>query len=590
MGPLEILVAVAVAAAAALFVYRRRAMARSDERFARDVIDHAGEGVVVYDRALRCVLWNEFMTEMTGLGAADALGRTASEISSHFSDQNVEEFLRRALEGETVELPDAQYSIPAAGRQDWLSSVYRPYRDSASGAVAGVVVLIRDITARKTAEQQIEYQAYHDALTGLANRRLFHEHLSLALALAQRREKNVAVLFLDLDHFKVVNDSLGHTVGDALLQQVARRLKGSVREGDTVARVGGDEFTIVLHELSHAQDAAIVAQKVLRTIAAPMEISGHRLQVTTSIGITIYPADGLDAETLLRSADAAMYRAKSEGRNTYQMSTRELSQSTQQRMTVENGLHLALEAGEFLLLYQPQVDLDTMEFVGMEALLRWRHPKRGIITPDEFIGVAEDRGLILPIGEWVLRQACLDVRRFHERGLERFRVAVNLSARQFRDPSLGTAVESALRDSGIPPDSLELEITETMAMENVHLTMTTLEQFRRAGVTIAIDDFGTGHSSLSYLKRFPIDALKIDKSFVSDLPDTFEDAAIVSSVIQLANGLGLRVVAEGVETREQLQFLRESGCREVQGFYFSYPIAVEDLLTQALEPTTRSAT
>jgi diguanylate cyclase (GGDEF)-like protein/PAS domain S-box-containing protein len=590
MGPLEILIVVAVAAAALLFVFRQRAMRRSDERFARDVVDHTGEGVVVYDRDLRCVLWNDLMTELTGLAATGALGRTASEISTHLPGQNVEESLRRALEGETVELPDAQYSMAATGSQGWVSSVYRPYRDRASGTVAGVVVLMRDITARKTAEQQIEYQAYHDALTGLANRRLFHEHLSLALALAQRREKNVAVLFLDLDHFKVVNDSLGHTVGDALLQQVAKRLKGSVREGDTVARVGGDEFTIVLQELSHAQDAAIVAQKVLRTIADPMEVSGHRLQVTTSIGITIYPTDGLDAETLLRSADAAMYRAKSEGRNTYQMSTRELSQSTQQRMTVENGLHLALEAGEFLLLYQPQVDLDTMEFVGMEALLRWRHPRRGIITPDEFIGVAEDRGLILPIGEWVLRQACLDVRRFHERGLERFRVAVNLSARQFRDPSLATAVESALRDSGIPPDSLELEITETMAMENVHLTMTTLEQFRRAGVTIAIDDFGTGHSSLSYLKRFPIDALKIDKSFVSDLPDTFEDAAIVSSVIQLANGLGLRVVAEGVESREQLQFLQESGCREVQGFYFSYPIAVEDLLTQALEPATRSAT
>jgi EAL domain-containing protein (putative c-di-GMP-specific phosphodiesterase class I) len=253
-------------------------------------------------------------------------------------------------------------------------------------------------------------------------------------------------------------------------------------------------------------------------------------------------------------------------------------------MTVESGLHLALEAGEFTLMYQPQIDVETMDVVGMEALLRWRHPQRGIILPDEFIRVAEERGLILPIGDWVLRQACLDVRRFHERGMPKFRVAVNLSARQFRDASLASSVESALRDSGIPPSTLELEITESMAMENVQLTMMTLEGFRRDGVTIAIDDFGTGHSSLSYLKRFRVDALKIDRSFVSDLPDKFEDAAIVSSIIQLATGLGMRVVAEGVETSEQLEFLKDAGCRDVQGFYFSYPAAVDELLSLVAAP------
>ncbi|HYC88437.1 MAG TPA: EAL domain-containing protein [Thermoanaerobaculia bacterium] len=580
MTPLEILIALSLVLATAAVMYRqvaavRGARAQSEaERFARDIIDNAGDGIAVYDRELRCVLWNDFMEDLTDLEAVNVIGRPAAELFP--AEHQVEELIRRALAGETVSSPDLQFD------RRWVSAIYRPYVDE-SGQPAGVIALARDITDRKAVEQQIEYQAYHDSLTGLANRRLFQEHLSLALALAQRREKQVAVLFLDLDHFKVINDSLGHTIGDALLQQVARRLRNAVRDGDTVARVGGDEFTIVLQELLHAQDAAVVAQKVLRTIAAPMEIAGHKLYVTASIGITLFPADGEDAETLLKNADAAMYRAKSEGRNTYQMSTRELSRATHQRMTVESGLHLALEAGEFALLYQPQIDVESMEVVGMEALLRWRHPDRGVILPEEFIHVAEERGLILPIGDWVLRQACLDARRFHDRGLPHFRVAVNLSARQFRDPSLGSTVESALRDSGIPPATLELEITESMAMENVQLTMATLEQFRQAGVTIAIDDFGTGHSSLSYLKRFPVDALKIDRSFVTDLPDKFEDAAIVSSVIQLANGLGMRVIAEGVETSEQLEFLKEAGCREVQGFYFSYPAPIEELLSLTSE-------
>ena len=572
----------AVVLAAAAVIYRQLAAVRAarerseTERFARDIIDNAGEGIVVYDRELRYVLWNGFMKELTGLDAQDVLGKPATEVFPHLAEEPVAELLRRALAGESVPSPDEYYTVPATGRQGWLSAVYRPYID-AEDRVAGVVALIRDITERKSAEQQIEYQAYHDALTGLANRNLFREHLSLALALAERRQKQVAVLFLDLDHFKDVNDSLGHSIGDELLQEIARRLRAAVRDGDTVARVGGDEFTIVLQELARVQEAAIIAQKVLRAIAEPIEIGEHRLYVTASIGITLFPDDGTDAETLLKNADAAMYRAKNEGRNTYQMSTSELSRSTHQRMTVESGLHLALESGEFTVLYQPQVDVETMTVVGMEALLRWNHPDRGVILPEEFIGVAEERGLILPIGDWVLRQACLDVRRFHERGLPHFRVAVNLSPRQFRDPSLGAAVASALRDSGIRPETLELEITETVAMENVRLTMATLEEFRASGVTIAIDDFGTGHSSLSYLKRFPIDALKIDRAFVTDLPDSFADAAIVSSVVQLANGLGLRVIAEGVETVEQLEFLKEAGCREVQGFYFCVPVEIEKL-------------
>jgi diguanylate cyclase (GGDEF)-like protein/PAS domain S-box-containing protein len=584
MGPLQVVIAISVAAVSLAIIARQIAAVRAarelddTNRFATEIIENAGEGIVVYDRDLRYLLWNRFMEEMTGMPAGDVLGRTATDIFPHLVEQQVDELLRRAFDGENVSSPDVHYYVPATGRRGWVSSVYRPHYDE-GGKIVGVIGLIRDVTQRKEAEQQIEYQAYHDALTGLANRRLFQEHLSLAVALAQRRNAAVAVLFLDLDHFKTINDSLGHTVGDELLREVARRLKATVREGDTVARVGGDEFTIVLQELPRGDAAAVVAQKVLRTIAEPMEISGHRLYITTSIGVTLFPDDGDDAEALLKNADTAMYRAKADGRNTYQMATRELSRTTQERMTLESGLHRALEQGEFELLYQPQVEIDEQEttIIGMEALLRWNHPERGVIAPEHFIGLAEDRGLILPIGDWVIREASRAARRFHDHGFPRFRVAVNLSARQFRDPSLLATVESALKESGIDPRTLELEITETVAMEDVELTMSALAEFRKRGVTIAIDDFGTGHSSLSYLKRFPIDALKIDKGFVLDLPDKFEDAAIVSSVIQLANGLGLRVIAEGVEKREQLDFLRDAGCREMQGFYFSYPVRLEEV-------------
>ncbi|HEX8616984.1 MAG TPA: diguanylate cyclase, partial [Thermoanaerobaculia bacterium] len=530
MGPLQLVIAISVVAVSLSIIVRQIAAVRAARelddanRFAAEIIDNAGEGIVVYDRDLRYLLWNRFMEEMTGLPASEVLGRSGLDLFPHLREEQVSAMLRRAFEGETVASPDAHYFVAATRRSGWVSAVYRPHYDE-TGKIVGVIGLIRNITQRKEAEQQIEYQAYHDALTGLANRRLFQEHLSLALALSQRRNTRVAVLFLDLDHFKVINDSLGHTVGDELLRVIAKRLKAAVRVGDTVARVGGDEFTIVLQELHDSDAAAVVAQKVLRTLAEPVEVAGQRLYVTTSIGITLFPDDGDDAETLLRNADTAMYRAKSEGRNTYQMATRELSRTTHERMTVESGLHRALERGEFTLLYQPQVEIDGDEtsIIGMEALLRWNHPDRGVVTPEHFIGVAEDRGLILPIGEWVIREACDAARRFHDHGFPHFRVAVNLSARQFRDPTLLSTVESALKKSGIDPRTLELEITETVAMEDVELTMSALTEFRKHGVTIAIDDFGTGHSSLSYLKRFPIDALKIDKGFVFDLPDKFED-------------------------------------------------------------------
>ena len=577
----EIFGSVALLLVAIYIVYRQIAAGRSERalretnQFAAEIIENAGEGIVVYDRDLNYLLWNRFMEDLTGIPAEDVIGKHAMDLFPHIREQHVDELLSRAMEGQTVASPDINYFVPGSNRRGWVSAVYRPHYD-ASGNIVGAIGLIRDITQRKTAEQQIEYQAYHDALTGLANRRLFQEHLTLALALAQRRRKMVAVLFLDLDHFKVVNDSLGHSVGDELLKQISSRLKAAVREGDTVARVGGDEFTIVLQDLQRKDDAAVVAEKVLRKVAEPAQVGGHRLYVTTSIGITTFPEDGEDAETLLKNADNAMYRAKAEGRNTYHISTEELSRWVQDRMTLESGLHQAMERNEFELFYQPQIDIRTMKISGMEALLRWRHPERGIITPSEFISVAEDRGYIVVIGDWVLRTACQQAVKLRESGHENVRVSVNLSARQFREVSLASRVEAVIRETNLDPRLLELEITESVAVENVELTLGVLTQLRSLGISIAIDDFGTGHSALSYLKRFPIDTLKIDRSFVEDLPAA-ADAAIVRAVVQLAQGLGLRVVAEGVETKEQLEFLRDIGCAEVQGFYFGNPIPAAEV-------------
>jgi diguanylate cyclase (GGDEF)-like protein/PAS domain S-box-containing protein len=556
------------------------------DQLATDIVSNAAEGIVVYDRNMRCIVWNNFMEELTGVTAAEVVGKRAADLFPQ-SDQHIDDILSRALSGETVDVPETFFNMGNTERQGWITASFRPQRDS-KGTITGVIAHIRDLTERKRAEQQIEYQAYHDSLTGMANRRLFQEHLSLAVALAQRKNGLLAVLFLDLDHFKIVNDSLGHTIGDALLRVIAMRLKTHVREGDVIARVGGDEFTVVLQDLKKKEDIPAIAHKILKAIAEPIDVDGHRLYVTTSIGIAVYPDDGQDSETLLKNADNAMYRAKSEGRNTYQMSTEEMSRSMHERLTLESGLHQALERNEFDVYYQPQVDVPTMKIVGMEALLRWRHPERGLMTPGSFMSVAEERGIIVPIGDWVLRTACKQAKSFRDAGLPSFRVAVNLSARQFREQTMVDSIESALKQSGLDPHLLELEITESVAMENVDLTVKQLSRLRRTGITIAIDDFGMGHSSLSYLKRFPIDALKIDRNFVEDLPERAEDAAIVRSVIELAQGLNLRVVAEGVETKPQLDFLKEQNCREVQGFYFGFPVPPQEFQKMLTVETAQS--
>jgi diguanylate cyclase (GGDEF)-like protein/PAS domain S-box-containing protein len=454
----------------------------------------------------------------------------------------------------------------------WFETTSRSVRDVITGRLREVVGVSRDVTERKKVEEQIEYQAYHDALTGLPNRRLFRDRLTVALAHARRMKHPLAVMFLDLDRFKVVNDTLGHSTGDELLKAVGARLQTSMREEDSIARMGGDEFTVLLAELKTSNDAAKIAQKVLDTVAYPLQIDGTELFVTTSIGIALFPNDGDTAEALLANADHAMYRAKDAGRNSYQMFTPAMNSRALERLSLENDLRHALERGELELHYQPQINIASGRVSGVEALLRWNRPRFGLVGPKDFIPIAEETQLIVPIGEWVLREACRQARLWQNDCPAGFRMAVNLSPRQFQHSDLTLVIATALELSGLAPGDLELEITESLAMQNTTRTIATLRRLREMGVQIAIDDFGTGHSSLNYLRSFPIDSVKIDQEFVQEIEFSAADRAIVSAVIGMARGLRLRVTAEGVETESQLAFLREQGCQEVQGFLFGEPV------------------
>jgi diguanylate cyclase (GGDEF)-like protein/PAS domain S-box-containing protein len=458
----------------------------------------------------------------------------------------------------------------------WLETTSRAVRDEES-AIREIISVSRDVTERRLTEEQVEYQAYHDPLTNLPNRVLFRDRIGVALAHARRLREPVAVLFLDLDDFKLVNDTFGHSVGDHLLQRLAGRLRAALREEDTVARMGGDEFTILLSDLNGEQQAAKVARKLLETIALPLHVDQHELFVTASIGIAMFPTDGEDAETLLKNADSAMYRAKELGRNLYQLCTPAMNRRATERLSMESSLRRAMEHEEFTIYYQPQVRADTGEIMALEALVRWQHPERGVVLPSEFISIAEETRLIIPLGEWVLRTAAGDVRRWQESWKPGLRLAVNLSPRQFQQKDLTRSIERILFAARFDPAALELEITESAAMHQIDWTVATLHRLKEMGITISIDDFGTGHSSLSYLKRFPIDSMKIDHTFVHDVHRGGNDTAIVKAIISIAQGLRLRVIAEGVEHEDQVTSLRELGCNEMQGYFFCRPIPRPEL-------------
>ncbi|MEM7543253.1 MAG: EAL domain-containing protein [Pseudomonadota bacterium] len=445
------------------------------------------------------------------------------------------------------------------------------------GQVLEVIGIGEDVTDLKASQAELEHLAHHDALTGLPNRLMFNARLDIALTQAERRKTIGAVLFVDLDRFKNINDSLGHAAGDELLKQAAIRLRNCLRDDDTVARLGGDEFTLLLEDIRDSSNANLVAAKVLRSFKNPFILHGNSLVITPSIGICLFPDNGRDIDTLLRNADAALYQAKELGRNAYALYSGDLTRQAQERMQLENSLRQALDRDELLLHYQPQIDMRSGEIIGAEALIRWNHPEHGLVSPAKFIPAAEESGLIVPIGEWVLNKACDQMSRWREDGSPIKRVAVNVAGPQFQRGDLLWVTEKALTSTSLPPKCLELEVTEGFIMSRAESAISLLHDLRALGVTLAIDDFGTGYSSLSYLKRLPIDQIKIDKSFVKDLPDNGNDMAIARAVIALCRSLQLTVLAEGVEEQTQRHFLLSNGCHFGQGYLFFRPQTAEEI-------------
>ena len=517
---------------------------------------------------------NPAFETITGYSAAEVLGKSLRTLQGTNQDhQNIEEIsaaLRERREGHAV-----LRNFRKDGTGYWNDLFISPVRDD-SGNIVNFVVAQYDISAVMRFEAELEFQARHDALTGLANRNLLNERLEHAISTARHGGSGLWVAFVDLDRFKFINDTLGHEAGDTVLKQLAERLRLAVREADTVARMGGDEFVLVLPEGTSRDADQAVIDNIMDAIAQPLTIQSHEFYLTCSIGIAAYPRDGGSAEALTKHADIAMYRAKEMGRNTYQFYTSAMSERTLERLEIEADLRHALERDQFALHYQPQLDLATGAIVGMEALLRWIHPVHGMIAPSRFISLAEEMGLIVPIGAWVVRTACLQTKAWQLAGLGPLRVAVNLSPRQFTQQGLAQSMAAVLHETGLEAHCLELELTETMVMTDVENAITILRQLKQLGMQIAIDDFGTGYSSLSYLRRFPLDILKIDQSFVRDITLEEDGAAVVRTIISLAHSLRLKVIAEGVETRSQFDYLSAHGCDQVQGYLISRPLAAPE--------------
>ena len=554
---------------------RDERLAVSDQslRMAEKVFENSFEGIMFANANIIIESVNPAFTQITGYKAHEVIGRTPKMLNSGKHDPAYYREMWASLnnlgrwQGEIWNRRKNGEIYP-----EWLSiNVVK----NAQGAVTNYIAIFSDITERKAAEDRVWHLAHHDVLTGLPNRMLLVERLGHALAHAHRNQRMVAVIFLDLDRFKVINDTFGHSLGDQLLQVVAQRLVACVREDDTVARLGGDEFTVILEDIGDTRGIAGVAQKIIDTLSQPTPLDGHEVSITTSIGISVYPGDDDQAESLIKHADAAMYLAKSKGRNNFQFFTAESDTCSIERLTLENRLRKALENDELVLHYQPQVDITSHRISGMEALLRWNHPHLGLLQPGQFIPMAEETGLIIPIGEWVLREACSQAKAWRDEGMPALRVAVNISGRQFNHMKMVETVRSTLDATGLPADCLELEITESIAMAHVEDSIRKLLELRAMGVRISMDDFGTGHSSLSYLTRFPLDTLKIDKSFVQNLEANSSDSVIATAIVTMAQSLNLNVITEGVETEEQLNFLKGLHRNEVQGFYFSHPLPAD---------------
>src|SRR6202161_551676 len=546
---------------------------------AQVTLNSIGDAVVCTDISGNITFLNLVAEKMTGWPLEEAAGRAVADVL-RILDASTRETIPNPMEmaigqNQIVHLPlncilmrRDEFEIP-------IEDSVAPIHDR-EGRATGAVIVFRDISAAQTMALQMTHSAQHDFLTGLPHRMLLTDRVGQAIVFAPRHMKKVAVLFLDLDGFKHINDSLGHPIGDKLLQSIAKRLVDCVRGSDTVSRQGGDEFVVLLSEVAQSEDAAISAVRLLQAVAEAHPIGAHDLHVTTSIGVSVYPDDGLDAETLIKNADTAMYQAKENGRQSYQFFKPAMNVRAVQRQSIEESLRRALERQEFTLHYQPKVDLQTGAITGAEALIRWTHPVRGAVSPASFIPVAEDCGLILPIGKWVLREACKQARAWVKAGLPIGSMAVNISALEFRDEGFLDGVFATLGETGLDPSFLELELTESVLMKRADFTASVLQSLRAKGIRLAVDDLGTGYSSLSYLTRLPLDALKIDQSFVRQISLETEDTSIVAAVISMGRSLKLRVIAEGVETQQEFAFLKAQHCDEAQVYYFSRPVSAKD--------------
>ena len=558
-----------------------RKNAEENQRIASEAIDNVMEGILVIDTEGRIEFANPAFLSSTGYTSHEVIGKNLSFLKSDKHDDVFYMQVWRAIKSNSMWKGEI-WSRRKSGESypQWLSVTGIRNRH---GQVTHYVGASRDITLIKEAEEEIRYRAYHDPLTNLPNRLLFRDRLQHAIARASRVESKIAVLFIDLDHFKNFNDSLGHSYGDKLLQVVASKIELCVRDGDTVARIGGDEFTVIMEDIDKEEDVIVVANKLLNLFKENINIGGESAYLGVSIGISIYPNDGEDVETLTKLADTAMYCVKDEGRNNYRFFTPDMEERIVERVSLEQNLRAGIDQQQFLVHYQPVIDIKKGCVAGMEALVRWDKPDEGLVFPNRFIPLAEARGLIVPIGEWVLRQACTEATLWRRAGYEHVAVSVNLSARQFREKDLVERVKKIIDDTGIEPEQLILEITETTIMEDMENSVATMHELKAMNIRIAMDDFGTGYSSFNYLKEFPVDYLKLDYLFIRDITTDHNARKIAIAVIGLAKELGLTVVAEGVETAEQLNFLKEHGCDLVQGFYFSKPIEGEQLEHAILE-------
>jgi len=538
------------------------------------VIQSSPMAIYVRNRDNVVLSWNPAAARIFGWSAEEVLGRPLDNIPA---DQVAEcgVFLQQVLGGETIENLERP-RFRKDGSLFEVSLTVAPMR-SPDGSIQQYLTLATDVTDRRATEKRVQFLAFHDALTGLPNRLLLQDRLHQAMAQANRDGTCVALMFLDLDNFKQINDTLGHATGDLLLKRVSARLSDCLRDTDTISRQGGDEFVILLSDLPDGRAAVPIVAKIMGRMEEPFNVEGNELATSFSIGVTVYPEDGEDFDTLLKKADMAMYRAKEAGRNGYHFFNEEMALQAGEHLTLRNGLRRALDHNELHLHYQPQIDLFTGEVIGVEALLRWRHPELGPVAPARFIPVAEESGLIVPVGDWVIHEACRQGRAWLDAGLPEITIAINLSAVQFRRGRVEQTVLDALAASGLPAHTLELELTESIMIQNPEQVLAIVQRLKRLGLRLSIDDFGTGYSSLSYLKRFDIDKLKIDQSFLRDLSGNPDDAAIVRAIVQMANSLNLRTIAEGVETAEMALMMREFGCDEAQGYYYARPMPPDEL-------------